>query len=198
MESRKTICFAYFADNKFIGWYSDTFGTITKNSPKLYGNSEEQLETISKNFRHKVQKAKGLIEDDLRSFAAKIIEPLNPEAGAIMKESKSPLAEYDYVELRVVECPIYDGPNPDFDKEAYKKLTDEREERWKKFEKDKNLSSGFSFKRMEAAEEFEKTDPRPYRNSWIYADYAKVKEWANNEPTEFLETITPNYEEANS
>ena len=34
---RKTVCFEYFADGNFLGWYSDSFGTITKNQPKLYG-----------------------------------------------------------------------------------------------------------------------------------------------------------------
>ena len=28
--NRKSICFAYFADGKFIGWYGGTFGPVSK------------------------------------------------------------------------------------------------------------------------------------------------------------------------
>ena len=37
----------------------------------------------------------------------------------------------------------------------------------------------------------DRSSPRPKCDNWIYADYSKVKEWAKNEPTEFIGTITP-------
>ena len=55
-KNRKPICFAYFADGKFLGWYADSWGSIRKDSPKIYGYSEDQVETITKNFRHKMSK----------------------------------------------------------------------------------------------------------------------------------------------
>ena len=52
MENKKAICFAYFCDGKFIGWYSDTFGTVTENRPKIYRYSSEMLETIKNNLNY--------------------------------------------------------------------------------------------------------------------------------------------------
>ena len=57
MEKRKNICFAYFGDKTFIGWYDDTGGSIRKH-PKIYGNSKSQIEVIERNFRSKMEKSK--------------------------------------------------------------------------------------------------------------------------------------------
>ena len=71
------------------------------------------------------------------------------------------LAEYDEVKLCVVECPIYDGPNPNFDKE--------RHENWSTYNR--------------------KPMYEPENQDWICADYQLVKGWAMSKPTVFLEVI---------
>jgi len=157
MEKRKSICFAYFGDGKFLGWYADSFGSIRESSPKIYGNSKEQIETITKNFNYKLSKIDGEYTLSKRHPAFGLIDNSLEGDSKILYPCKR-------VELKIVECPIYDGPNPDFDKEAYKKAVDE----WRPTDH---------------------SSPRPRCNNWIYADYDKVKEWAKNEPTEFIGEI---------
>ena len=109
MEARKTVCLAYFGDGKFLGWYSSTLGSITSNSPKLYGYTPEQMETIRGNLRHKIKTAHANVTKfvgDLNGTAAALIE-------AGMNADDKVLSKCREVELRVVECPFYDGPNPD-------------------------------------------------------------------------------------
>lgn len=187
MKKRKTICFAYFADGKFIGWHSDTFGTITLSSPKIYGYSERQVDIVRKNFIHKVNKAKGLQEDDFLSKVSKVITSVNPIAGALMIEEKSPLSQYNEIELRIVECPIYDGPNPDFNEQAYDKLMEERKQ--KMTEEGVLAIPAPSKERTEAVRLFDEKYGKVKCDNWIYADYKQVKEWAIKEPTVFIETI---------
>ena len=186
-KREKTICFAYFGDNEFLGWYADTFGSI-RSSPKLYGDSKEQTDIISKGFRYKLEKARKA--EKLR--AEEIIEEANPFAGAILSSGlrgdEAILIKYKDIELRIVECPYYDGPNPSYDSEAFKKAYDEHRKKMKE--------AGIfdipapSKERIDAIEEFEKTNPRPESDSWTYADYSKVERWAKNEPTNFIGKIT--------
>jgi len=163
---RKCICFAYYNNNQFLGWYSDSFGTITKRSSKLYGYSESQLEIINKNFTSKVKR-------------------LKEEAMAV---------DYSTIELRVVECPIYDGPNPEFDKDVYDKAVQERKDLLIKFLAQSGIDyylDSPSTQRSSLVKEFEKKHPRVIANNWIHADYDKVQEWASNEPTIFLKVLKP-------
>jgi hypothetical protein len=178
MEKRKTICFAYFADDKFIGWYSDTFGSITPMSPKLYPDSQEMIDRIFSNFASKMKKINETSFDEAKEKVKGL------QALSLAVFSGEELLKGSNATLRVVECPIYDGPNPDFDKEAYDALLDER--------KAKMQEAGIfdipapSSARSKAIDEFNEKNPRPACDNWIYADYSKVKEWASQEPTEFL------------
>lgn len=190
----KSICFAYFGDGKFLGWYADSFGSI-RDSPKVYPNSERQLEIISSNFRNKVNKIKGVQEEDFGSTVVKVMEPLN-EGGAKllslgMHSDRKILSQYENIELRVVECPEYDGVNPDFDKAAYEILVNQRFNKLVAFlaENDIAYEDGPSAERTRLVGEFSLQNPHPSCDNWIYADYNKVKEWAANEPKEFLQTI---------
>ena len=164
-DKRECICFAYFADGKFIGWYADSFGSIRKNSPKIYDNSESQISIIEKNFRYKISSI-----NEKRNLAA-----ISPNLSIIdnsLNNDSANLAQYKNIELRIVPCPIYDGPNPEFDSAAY--------ESWYENEL---REKGPNFKYSDCPKESK------YQN-WIYCDYTLVKEWASNEPTEFLKTIT--------
>lgn len=50
----KPIVFAIFGDDKFISW---TYGMFTQlvTKPKLYGYSQEQINTCTRNFRSKIK-----------------------------------------------------------------------------------------------------------------------------------------------
>ncbi len=186
METKtpQSVCFAYFGDGKFIGWYADTFGSISLNSPKVYSNFDSIRATITQSFRNKLAKvAEGKINTSNipHTIGAAIVNAgLNKDAEI--------LANFKTVELRAVACPFYDVPNPDFDREAYEDLIDERKIRM-------NEAGIFdipapSKQRTDAVDAFNRLNPRPKCDNWIYADYALVKEWAKTEPTQFLALIT--------
>lgn len=163
--NHKTICFAYFGDGIFIGWYSDSFGTITSNRPKLYTYSKNQITTVKGNFIY------GLSQIKERSDFVQITGSSNLALldNGINKNRKD-LSQYKDVELRIVECPYYDGVNPNYDEEKYKE--------WKEDYKAKNNGN---IRYADCPKELE---------SWIYADRTKVREWAEKEPTEFIEVVT--------
>jgi hypothetical protein len=158
---RQSVCFAYFADGKFLGWYADSFGSI-RNSPKIYGNTENQKEIILKNFRHK------LAELNKESTIGKHDSRLSV-IDRSLNADKTDLMQYNDIELRVVECPEYDGPNPNYDAVKYKAWLEKE--------------------RAEKLDKFKYANCPPELNNWLYADYSKVKEWASKEPTQFLETM---------
>lgn len=178
---RKTICFAYYGDGHFIGWYSDSFGSITKNSPKLYGESEEQIEIVAKNFRYKIEQLHKDADWKLNNPVGEAL--LNAGQNA----DKRDLRQYKQVELRVVECPEYDGANPDYDKADFKSWSEKR--RQKLEETEIPLLPSPSPERTFAMKIFDQVYGEYPVKSWIYADYTKVKEWAAQEPTKFLKTI---------
>jgi len=155
---KKTICFAYFGDGKFIGWYSDSFGTITKQYPKIYSHSEEQVKVVRNNFEYKLSKFQE--DPNFRKF--------NPGLAvldsSLVGDAKE-LSQYSAIELRIVECPIYDGPNPNFDKERHKN--------WRAYDR--------------------KPMFEPENRDWIYADSELVKTWALQEPTEFMDVVSTCY-----
>jgi hypothetical protein len=152
---RKTVCYAYFGDDKFLGWYGDSFGTIVSKTPKLYGYTAEQNDIIKKNFGSKIQE---LAEKSDLGMLDGRLSPVD----RLRDYDSSILSQYTKVELRVVECPCYDGLNPNFDEERHKNWT--------------------AYKRKPMYE--------PCNQHWIYADHELVKTWASETPTTFLETIT--------
>lgn len=187
---RECICLAYFVDDLFIGWYGDSFGSVSKY-PKIYGNSVSQLSTIKTNFYFKMTR---INETSFNKEIAKIPENCENPAEAlklfIFADEKALRGRK--VELRVVACPVYDGPNPDFDEIAYNTLRDKRNDDLKALGI-YDLPAG-SMKRMIIITAYEKEHPMPVRNSWIYATAEDVKVFAETEPTEFLKTIKFNAE----
>lgn len=179
--SNQSVCFAYFGDGQFIGWYADSFGSIRPESPKVYSSLESMRETITNNFRRKVA----------ASFENKIAIP-NAVGQAILnaslQEDATELAQYDHVELWAVACPEYDGPNRDFDKQAYENKVAVRA---KLFDASgiRDMLPG-SMERFKAVNAFNAVNPHPKADNWIYADYSKVKEWAKNAPKSAIEVIT--------
>lgn len=180
----KNICFAYYGDDKFLGWYGDSFGSIVKSSPKIYRNSKEQLEVISKNFNYKLRKLREKSQLGLIDIRLGIID-------SGVNEDKDILSNYEDVELRLVECPEYDGTNPDFNRGEYETKYEEQTVLLKAFlsENDIDWNDGPSLLRSNLVDKFYTTNPRVKCDNWIYADYDKVREWASVEPTEFLDVI---------
>jgi hypothetical protein len=152
---RKSVCCAYFGYGKFLGWYADSFGSIRQDGPKIYGYTPEQMATITTNFRYKLKKM------DSKSDLGSAVHGLKLLDRTLDADSKI-LSQYQTVELRVVECPEYDGPNPNFDKA--------RHENWTAYDR--------------------KPMYEPCNRDWIYADYSKLTEWSAQAPSEFLEVIT--------
>lgn len=107
-DKRDCIAFAYYGDNKLIGFHSDTWGSIT-NYPKIYGNSERQIEVIATNFRHKMS--------TFNSDGAITIGKLSPPAGAVltkaMNQDRNILSNYKDIELRVIPAPYF-GSDDDY------------------------------------------------------------------------------------
>ena len=99
-DGTKSVCFAYFGDGKFLGWYADSFGSVRKNQPKVYTNSEKQIEIITKNFRYKISELKHDSNLGDRNPALSIID------NSLKGDSKL-LYPKKHVELRIVECPKY-------------------------------------------------------------------------------------------
>lgn len=190
----KRVCLAYYADGKWIGWYADSFGSCRK-FPKIYGYTEPQMDIVRKNLRYKIKEinAESYKQNHEKFMEKQKNNELGPKESIhqVMKlalhDSENILAGKN-VELKVVECPIYDGPNPDFSREAY---TKDRLE-YEALMKDAGIfdTPAPSKERTDAIREFETKHPRPIPDSWIYGDRDKIQEWANIEPSEFLETIT--------
>lgn len=177
----KSICFAYYADGKWIGWYGGTFGGVSQ-SPKVYSDLERMRPIIQKNLTNKLRKI------NEASFAEQKEKVSGLAALSLLVFDSEELLRGKDVELRVVECPEYDGPNPNFDAEAYDVAMAEDKVRFEASEANK---IPFGVERLNAVKKYREEHPYPECNNWIYADYAKVKEWAKNEPTEFIETIKP-------
>ena len=187
---RECICLAYYVDDVFVGWYGDSFGSICKY-PKIYGNSEPQLSTIKTNFNYKMTK---INETSFNKDLAKIPEdsenPVEVLRFLVFQDEKT--LKGRKVELKVVACPVYDGPNPDFDEVAYNTERDKRIEELRALGV-YDLPAG-SMKRIIALNAYDKEHPMPVRNSWIYAKAEEIGLWAAIEPTEFLKIIKFNSE----
>lgn len=178
----KSICFAYYADGKWIGWYGGTAGSVS-STPKVYSSLESMRPVITKNLTSKLKRiAESSFEEEkdrVTGLAA---------LGLLIFDGEEQLRGKE-IELKVVECPEYDGPNPDFDKVAH-------DIAWKKAHKEfeeaaKELPEGPSLERLTFVKRWREEHPEPKSNDWIYADYQKVREWAKEEPTVFIETIKP-------
>lgn len=184
MEKKNSVCFAYYVDDVFVGWYGDTFGSVTK-SPKLYNNNSDTVNIITNTFRKKLNLINSTTFEEYKN------ETKNPFSILFFNDDE--LLRNKKVELKCVQSPFYDGINPDFDRELYN-------QKYKEYNDKFNLSEVSTLptnttdeivKRMEAIKEWEKQNPRPSdTDHWLYVDYNLVKDWALNEPTEFLFTIT--------
>lgn len=196
-KTRKTICFAYYGDGKFLGWYADTFGSI-RTIPKTYGNSEHQVGVIERNFRNKMRRLTGKGELD----SVKVIDSHNGVAGGMLKSGldadEKILNEYSIIELRIAKCPIYNGPNPDYSKTINDAFRENDTKLYHQWCKEMNLEPGIKpgdrigIATLENYKRFKEVYPDARPKSWIYGDWEKIKEWASNEPEDVIKFVEVN------
>jgi hypothetical protein len=106
----KTHCFAYYVNGEWVGWYGDTWGTVSK-TPKLYSNLNAVLPTVEKNFKNKLNKVNST---SYREEKEKVFDFASALSLLVFRSEE--LLRGKQVELRVVECPYYEGPDPTNDR----------------------------------------------------------------------------------
>jgi hypothetical protein len=94
--SNSKVIFAIFGDNQFIAW---TYGMFTQlvRFPKIYGNSENQIDIVTNNAKSKIRKLK-----EKSTYAL-----INPGLGVIdegQNREKNILENYTTFELGVYYC----------------------------------------------------------------------------------------------
>jgi len=181
---KKSICFAYFADGKWIGWYGGTFGSVSSN-PKIYSDLEHMRPVIQKNLSSKIAKI------NATSFDVEKESTTGLAAINLLTFDGEELLRGKEIELKVVECPEYDGPNPDFDNVKHQADIEVHSKLWAEYQHEHNIPDYPSVERRDGYNLFIQQHPHPKCDHWICCDYAKVKEWAKNEPIEFIETLKP-------
>lgn len=144
------------------------------------------LPIITRNFQNKM---KAINETSFKEQKEKVS---GLETLTLLRFSNEETFRGKNVELKAVECPIYDGPNPDFDEEIAQVIRDAEKIAMKEFFKKNGYDYDnlqFSQERIDLVDRFHVVYGHYRMKNWIYADYNEAKEWAINEPTEFLETI---------
>ena len=180
--TKKCICFAYYANDVFIGWYADTWGTVSANSPKIYGYSKEQLDKIRSSVIKKLQLINTSDYEKLKGNATTLADTLS-----LAQFSSQEILKNKKIRLKVVECPFYEGHNPNYNQEEFEKLI---EQEYKLmcdegvFETENN-----SPERIAAIKAFIKKYGKVKSNHWITPDYNEVRNWASQEPKDFLTII---------
>lgn len=177
------VAYAWFKDGAFIGWFYG-LGAQVCDAPKLYADTDRQEAIITSNFRSKLRKFReGItLEEAGKDKGVAGI-------GEIMQMSgMNKLADGKEFELRKVETPFYDGPNPDYDKEEAQRI---RDIRWEALVAEGINDIPAGLERTRRVNEFDKAYEGPTYDvpNWIYG-YEGVEEWAETEPTEFIGTIT--------
>lgn len=188
MKKSKTITFAYYVDDKWVGWYADSFGSV-RDSPKVYSNSKKQIKIIQTNFNNKLKMIFESSFDEAKTKVRglEVFDLLRYDSEEILRDKK--------VELRIVKCPYYNGPNPNFSLKIHARFRKQHTKNYHKWCKKMKLEPGirpgvrFGIGLIDNFKTYEKVYPLVKMNNWIYADYNKVKEWAKTEPTKFVKII---------
>lgn len=102
-EYQEFICFAYYVDDRFVGWYADTFGSVRK-TPKVYPNTQEQRDIIERNFRLKIQAIRTSTFEKERERIRH--DGIGGVFALQMFDSAKVLNKGDIVELKIVRCPF--------------------------------------------------------------------------------------------
>jgi len=186
----KTICFAYYGDGEFIGWRTDTSGGIGK-IPKLYSGSFETKENIFESFLKKmkiineISYEKALDEiNKLQAIGKSNEQVIIKSLRLLAYTGHETLSKYKKVELRLIECPIYDGPNEDFDRDLYENFINAHRKIYDEFLSKKGLKDDVHSKNR-----FRETYGRFRPKWWIYADFNKLEKWASKAPENYLQTV---------
>lgn len=84
MENNKPIVFGYWLNGELMGFRADTFGSISKDTPKIYYYSEDQVETVVSNTKDMLNKAGTSL---FKMLAAKNTIMLSLNGGEVSKDS---------------------------------------------------------------------------------------------------------------
>lgn len=60
MENNQSIVFAIYRNGEFQGFRTDTMGSVSKGSAKIYEYSREQVDIVMRNIEHNLKGATGL------------------------------------------------------------------------------------------------------------------------------------------
>lgn len=94
--SNSKVIFAMFGDNQFIAWTYGMFTQLVK-FPKVYGNSEYQIDIVTNNAKSKIRKLK-----EKSTFA--LINPGLVLIDERQNKEKNILEDYTTFELGVYYC----------------------------------------------------------------------------------------------
>jgi hypothetical protein len=95
---KKNVVFGYFVNDKLQGYRSDSFGHISKEFPKIYTYSPEQMEIIKNNVKEELSHSGSEFLDLLFGKDEEITQEL--------KASEDQKREWGEFEIRVLEFPI--------------------------------------------------------------------------------------------
>jgi hypothetical protein len=98
IPNKKNVIFGYFVNNEFMGARSDSFGHISKQFPKIYTYSPEQVEIIKKNVKEELSHSGSGFLDLLFGKDEEITQEL--------KASEDEKRKWGEFEIRVIEFPI--------------------------------------------------------------------------------------------
>jgi len=94
--NKENVIFAIFGDNQFIAWTYGMFTQLVKY-PKIYGNSERQIEVVLTNAKSKIRRLK----------EASNLANINPALSIIdagQNREKGKLENYKTFELGIYYC----------------------------------------------------------------------------------------------
>ena len=118
---KNSIAFALFGDGKFISWTYGLFVQLT-DRPKVYPDTEEQIQIVVSNFKTKIRKLHEVSE--LGNILPQLILI---DSG--QNKDKEQLSQYKEFELKMYTTDFYDGPDPE-QKGKWIYYTDEQMENW--------------------------------------------------------------------
>ena len=106
---KQSIVFAHYKNDELLGYRCDTFGTILKNSAKIYTYSKDQVETVIKNINYTLGEKKPNLGDVLTKQGIEAVDmngnPINSLISKREEEIYQQGQDAGAFEVRVLKCP---------------------------------------------------------------------------------------------
>ena len=107
LENRVPVVFAYWHQGELKGFRADTFGNISKNRPKIYGYSPEQVQTVLDNTRDTINYANSKFFESLYKHGYSDQE-FHTDVMTTVNETEDSLRNWGSFELRIHPFIDYD------------------------------------------------------------------------------------------